>query len=157
MDLLVTKAIHRWKLFIAEGNEDEVLECDICGKTELKSTVILSFVDDETGDCEGEVYAGSSCASKLAGIPVRDINRQAKDADKAQRDAEDAARREAGRLAHEARYAGFSDWFERTYGVAGVGNEAKDLEGYKKLTGLRPFQLMMAFEGKADLQGNRLV
>ena len=51
----------RWRV---AGTTDEITECDVCGKVELRGTVHM--VSDE-----GELYAGSDCASKLAGRPVR--------------------------------------------------------------------------------------
>lgn len=57
------------------GTTDDVTECGVCGRTDLKSTVVLAAPD-------GEIHAGSDCASKLAGKPVRDIERQARAADR---------------------------------------------------------------------------
>ena len=42
------------------GTTDESTTCDYCGRVDLKSTVVL--------DLDGEItYAGSDCASKMAG------------------------------------------------------------------------------------------
>lgn len=46
------------------GVTDECIECQKCGKADLKSTVILAFLDAEGND-EGEVtYYGSTCAAR---------------------------------------------------------------------------------------------
>lgn len=69
----------------AVGTTDEVLECELCGKQNLHSTVIIEFLD-ENGDGDGEAFLGSDCAArKLAGRADRKlaaaITREAKGAD----------------------------------------------------------------------------
>lgn len=49
------------------GSTDDITECDQCGKVDLKGTVILGIMDDD-GNIEGEIYAGSTCAAKMAGM-----------------------------------------------------------------------------------------
>jgi hypothetical protein len=62
------------------GTTDEVTSCDVCGKLELKGTIVL--------DADGEIiYAGFTCGAKLAGKTVKDIRSSAKVADQALRDA----------------------------------------------------------------------
>src|ERR1019366_5729016 len=46
------------------GTTDEITDCDHCGKTGLKSTVILRFLDAD-GNYDGERYVGTSCAGKM--------------------------------------------------------------------------------------------
>ena len=48
------------------GTTDDVTTCQICGKPELKGTVILDILDED-GNTEDITYAGSTCAAKLAG------------------------------------------------------------------------------------------
>lgn len=46
------------------GVTDECVECQKCGKADLKSTVVLAFLDEEGND-EGDVtYYGSTCAAR---------------------------------------------------------------------------------------------
>ena len=46
------------------GTTDEITDCDHCGRTGLKSTVILRFLDAEGND-DGERYVGTSCAARM--------------------------------------------------------------------------------------------
>jgi len=46
------------------GTSDEITDCDLCGKTGLKKTIILEYVDAQ-GDSDGERYVGSDCAGVL--------------------------------------------------------------------------------------------
>lgn len=53
------------------GVTDERVECDACGRTELRSTVVLAPLDADGND-DGVVYFGSSCAARALGRPTRD-------------------------------------------------------------------------------------
>lgn len=47
------------------GTTDENTTCDVCGKMELRSTVMLVSLDAD-GNADGEVtYAGSTCAGRM--------------------------------------------------------------------------------------------
>jgi hypothetical protein len=46
------------------GTTDDITDCDHCGKTGLKSTVILRFLDADGND-DGERYVGVVCAGKI--------------------------------------------------------------------------------------------
>lgn len=48
------------------GTTDDVTTCQQCGKPELKGTVILDILDAD-GNTEDVIYAGSTCAAKMAG------------------------------------------------------------------------------------------
>lgn len=87
------------------GTTDEVTECGVCGKVELKGTVVL----DANGDT---VYAGFTCGAKIAGRPARALRGEALDADTAKRD---AARRHAS--AADAAYMRSSDAALRRLGL----------------------------------------
>lgn len=102
------------KVYKVKGTTDEVTECDLCGRMELKGTVVLLPLDVD-GNPDGDAeYMGSSCAAKAAGWTQREVTRRVKEA-------ADTARREeqAARDAVEAaRYALYADWLLRTYGSA---------------------------------------
>jgi hypothetical protein len=67
------------------GITDERDTCELCGRTNLKSVIVL--------DADGEfVYYGSECGAKMTGKPVRDINREAKTAQQSADDKAHAAR-----------------------------------------------------------------
>ena len=48
------------------GTTDDVTTCQICGKPELRGTVILDILDED-GNTEDTTYAGTTCAAKLTG------------------------------------------------------------------------------------------
>ena len=49
------------------GTTDETVECQQCGKTELRNTVVLALLDDD-GNTTETVYYGSTCAARALGI-----------------------------------------------------------------------------------------
>lgn len=61
---------HRSTGLRIKGTSDEVLECQKCGKVELKRTVVLS-------DGESEVYYGSQCAARALGMRKTSVDRVA--------------------------------------------------------------------------------
>jgi hypothetical protein len=73
------------------GTTDEVTECELCGRQELKGTIVLAVLDADGND-EEVVYYGASCGAKAAGWTTPAVRKAAKDADQAKRDAEHADR-----------------------------------------------------------------
>lgn len=49
------------------GTTDETVECQQCGKTELRNTVVLALLDDD-GNTTETVHYGSTCAARALGI-----------------------------------------------------------------------------------------
>jgi hypothetical protein len=49
------------------GVTDECVECQQCGRTELRSTVVLAILDTD-GNTEDVTYYGSSCAARVLGV-----------------------------------------------------------------------------------------
>ena len=84
--------------WITKGTTDEVTVCDQCGREDLRGTVRLVAVDAH-GTEHGEMFAGSDCASKLAGRSAARIRTEAKRADFA---AESAAKDAAFRAEYDA-------------------------------------------------------
>jgi len=64
------------KNFTFLGTTQEVTECWLCGKQELKGTIVLE--NNETGEI---VYYGSTCGSKALGFTIKEFNEKAKNAD----------------------------------------------------------------------------
>jgi hypothetical protein len=62
------------------GTTDDVTTCQICGKPELKGTVILDILDED-GNTEEVTYAGTTCAAKLTGRKATAIKNAAAAAD----------------------------------------------------------------------------
>lgn len=52
------------------GTTDECVKCQRCGRTELRSTVVLDVLDLD-GNVEETTYFGSSCAAAALGIKGR--------------------------------------------------------------------------------------
>lgn len=78
------------------GTCDDVTECDLCGRADLKSTVALQPLTD--GSPDGEVvYFGCDCAARALGWTQRAVKVAAKSADD--------ERRAAAREAYQARYS----------------------------------------------------
>jgi hypothetical protein len=69
------------------GTTDEQTVCDLCGRTDLKSTVALS--DKESGET---VFFGSDCAARATGWTLDEVKAQTVAADQAKRAAADAER-----------------------------------------------------------------
>jgi hypothetical protein len=70
----------------AMGFTEDITECDICGKVDLKGTVRMLIVDDD-GDEDGEIHAGVICAARKAGRKASEIRNEARAADAAVRGA----------------------------------------------------------------------
>lgn len=73
------------------GTTDEITVCGLCGRDELKGTVVLAVLDADGNETD-VVHFGASCGAKAAGWTTKVVRDTAKAADKARRDAEQAAR-----------------------------------------------------------------
>lgn len=114
------------------GTTDEVTECGICGKVELKGTMVL--------DVDGTaVYAGFTCGARLAGRPVKEFRTEAARADRAAVEARRAAEQAERDARDAAEHAAFSAWVLDRYGL--VIAQTSDLWDHVKVTGKRPFQI----------------
>lgn len=118
------------------GTTDDVTECQVCGKVELKGTMALDM-DGTT------VFAGFTCGAWLAGRPVRELRTEAKAADQARRDAEQAVRDAAA----AAERAAFAAWVLARYGL--TITQTGDLWAHQDVTGLRPFQVLQLWKQEA--------
>jgi hypothetical protein len=58
-----------WKIV---GITDESTTCEVCGRVELKSTVVLELEDGS------RLYAGSSCAARKVGVKAADMRSSVK-------------------------------------------------------------------------------
>lgn len=82
--------------YAVRGTTDDVTTCQICGKPELKGTVILAILDAD-GNAEDVTYAGTTCAAKAArgrgaNVTAGQIGKAAADADYRRRHAVEFAR-----------------------------------------------------------------
>lgn len=104
------------------GTSDEVLECECCGRKNLKSTVAISF---DGGDA---VYFGVVCAAKALKVDAKFVKSAAKGADDAKRKAEHDAKMAEENAKRDRWFA----WLEQN----GTGSEPfariQSLGGYPK-------------------------
>jgi hypothetical protein len=109
------------KAYRVKGTTDESTECDLCGRVELKATVMLVPLDADGND-DGEVnYFGRSCAAKAAGWTVRELNANIKRAADEERE-----RKESERLAvREAETEFLRNWYTEHYGTPDLHEAAK--------------------------------
>jgi hypothetical protein len=107
------------KAYRVIGTTDESTTCDLCGRVELKATVMLVPLDAD-GNADGDVvYFGRSCATKAAGWTVRELNAGIKRAAVEKQSAE-----RAHRIAErEAETKAYNAWVAETYGT---GTPLKD-------------------------------
>ena len=105
------------KVFRVLGTTDEVTECELCGRQELKGTVMLGILDDDS-NVEEVVHYGSSCGAKAAGWTTKFVRDEAKAADKARRAAERAAADER----HSAWIAARDTWIAANVGPNAMQN-----------------------------------
>lgn len=49
------------------GTTDECIECQKCGKIDLRSTIVLAVLDDD-GNTEDITYYGSTCAARALAV-----------------------------------------------------------------------------------------
>jgi hypothetical protein len=89
---------HMTTTWTTKGTTSDVTICGQCGREDLRGTVRLVAVDSN-GEEQGEMFAGSDCASKLVGRSAARIRTEVKRADfdavEAVREAEFRARFDA--------------------------------------------------------------
>jgi hypothetical protein len=124
MDTADRPEILTYRAYRVLGTTDEVTTCEACGRPELKGTVVLQPLDADGNDDGEPCYYGSSCGAKLAKSTTREINAQARKADReaaaAAKAAEEEARRrewEAGRPARIEAHLHYLRWIADTYGA----------------------------------------
>ncbi|MEU3618834.1 hypothetical protein ABZ725_41905 [Streptomyces sp. NPDC006872] len=112
------------KVFRVGGTTDQITTCELCGLEELKGTVQMIELDADGNDSLDHYY-GSSCAAKAAGWTQKAVNMAARAADKAKKEAAEAARREAEWVEWKAREKAKSWWLTENYGTADLDEAAK--------------------------------
>ena len=104
------------------GTTDDQTDCDLCGRTGLKSTVALR---DNLGT-EPVVYFGSDCAAKAIGWTVADVEVAARTADRVAREAIDARNARARELESARWFA----WLADQTGTTDVALAISQLGGF---------------------------
>lgn len=113
------------RIFRILGTTDEVTACQLCGRVELKGTIMLGVLDED-GNVEETVYYGASCGAKAAGWTTKVVRDSAKAADRKRQEAEQAAKDERHRAWTRAR----DEWI-----AANIGPDAWDYPGRYGFTG----------------------
>lgn len=109
------------KAYRVKGTTDEATECELCGKVELKATVMLVPLDDDGNDDGDVAYFGTSCAAKAAGWTVREVKAGIKRAADEERERKEAARRSV----REAEQEFLRNWYLEHYGTPSLQEAAK--------------------------------
>lgn len=129
------------KTFRVHGTTDDVTECGLCGREELKSTIILIELDANGNDLEAHYY-GSDCGAKAAGWTQKNFKAKLKaaDADRQRERAAQRAKRHAERTLREA--TAFATWATDTYGVTVTarpewGNKLRNNDVFDALNALK--------------------
>jgi hypothetical protein len=104
------------KAYRVHGTTDDVTTCDLCGRVELKMTVIMIALDADGNDIEAE-YFGVDCAAKAAGWTQRKVKTDAKAADTARREAEQADRMRRAEESFAREVENFRTWASGKIGV----------------------------------------
>lgn len=102
------------KAYRVKGTTDEVTECGLCGRQELKGTVVMEALDAD-GNEDGIAYFGTSCAAKAAGWTSREVTRLATAANRTAKKEAAAAARVAGMKAYAAETKAYELWLKETY------------------------------------------
>jgi hypothetical protein len=137
------------------GTTDDITDCDQCGRDDLKSTVILGHLDAD-GNVEGVRYVGSDCGARLSGQRASVIASGARKADRAAREAANAAYDAVSYTYGQARDLALVAWITKTYGV--TCNQPAD--GSVRVPNIRakgPYHLIQEFEaaGSPGFTGTR--
>lgn len=61
------------------GITDECLECQHCGRTDLKKTIMLHILDED-GNLGELTYFGTTCAARALGTTAADVRKKAQSA-----------------------------------------------------------------------------
>lgn len=120
------------------GTTDDFTTCELCGRSDLKGTIVLAVIDADGTDSGEIVYYGSDCGARAAGWTHREIRERAREADCRAAEAVEAERR----AAHAADLAAFAAWVFDTYGLTIV--QPADL--WDKVPGMTPFAFRRQYD-----------
>ena len=68
-------------MYKVKGTTDTVTECDLCGRADLKKTVMIASLDVD-GNEEAINYYGSVCAGQITGYTTKTLNKEARRVDR---------------------------------------------------------------------------
>lgn len=71
------------------GTTTDITTCELCGRDELRGTIVLAILDTDGNDTGERAHYGTTCGAKAAGWTITEINDRIKAADDAKRAAEE--------------------------------------------------------------------
>jgi hypothetical protein len=85
------------KAYRVLGTTNDVTQCELCGRVELKGTVVMMPLDADGNEDGDAGYFGTACAARMAGWTVREVNAGVKAAAREEREraAQERARKDA--------------------------------------------------------------
>jgi hypothetical protein len=101
------------KAFRVGGFTDEITNCELCGKVELRGTVQMIELDADGND-DTDHYFGTSCAAKAAGWTQKKVKAEVQSI---------AAKKVAAKRAEEDRV--YRVWLAENYGTEDIATAAK--------------------------------
>lgn len=69
--------------YSVKGTTSDITSCGICGREELRKTVILHQFNYDDKSFIGPVYAGTDCASRIVGCRDHEMKQRIRNADRA--------------------------------------------------------------------------
>lgn len=93
-------------VFRVLGTTDDVTTCELCGREDLRGTVVLETIDADGNGTGDLVHYGSDCGARAAGWTTREMGRRVTAANKAAHEAAMAALN-ANVAARHAAYAAY--------------------------------------------------
>lgn len=124
------------------GTTDECTDCELCGRTDLKRTVVIEF---PSGDI---VRAGSDCASRALGWTESTVRTRARTAD--------YIAYQAALDAHERQVRALNDSWEARYRSWLMEHYGSDNDGLQGPLVSRPRERLALRDSYRDATGDRL-
>ena len=106
------------------GTTQDITDCECCGRTNLKKTVIVAVLDAD-GNTDSIAYYGTVCAAKATKRTVKQITDEVSAADAARRATAQA--QAAERSARE--YRAYMAWLTNITGIADQWKAQQSLGG----------------------------
>lgn len=77
--------IKSYTYYSVKGSTTDVTTCQVCGREDLRKTVVLHQFYREDHSFIGPVYAGTDCAATITGSPEHEMKQRVRNANRANR------------------------------------------------------------------------
>lgn len=140
------------RVFRVKFTTGDVTTCELCGRDDLRSTVMLAELDADGSETGDVCHYGSDCAARAAGWTARELGRRVRAADRERRQERERVYREYAEL----RDAAFIAWCGRELGVLIPRHARSDLSELSRLhdalraAGRSVLATSIAWEDSAD-------